>query len=214
MSEKLETFPVLPLIEFEDVPKFSIVVFYGNGPKITEWFGNHRAEWPFSKKVSRFPWTPPPFHVSLYLGDGETLNVGKFKTIHELKDEMRSTRRIDIIPLYDVFADTRAVAAHNARKDADKPKVGFMFPTYGFLDILRFEPLLRWIPKDNHDICTENVVKECRDRCGVRVSDREPNRTAPWDIVLYCLSVSEKRPMKTLHVGSDYAKKYGVLATM
>ena len=182
-----------PAIALEEVPAASVILFYG-GNKVTELVGN---------RVYEFPFKPPPFHSALTVGDGEMLNVGKFKTIKPIKEELISTRRVDVI-VYTMSDTQRDIIAHNARKDVDSPRVGIQLPTYGVLDYLRFG--FKWFRPTKYDVCSENCVENLATG-GVTASDKEAFNTAPWDLLSYALDNIQQATPKTLWIGENYPCK-------
>lgn len=185
-----QSLPQYKHMTVEDIPIASTVLFYG-GNKLTEMFGN---------RVYRHPYRPPAFHAALYLGNGEILNVGKFRTVQPLRDEFRSTRRVDVI-IYNITNEQRQGIAEAGYQDITRPKVGVQLPDYGFLDYIRFG--VKWWKPTRKDFCSENVVENMAVG-GVRVSVQEPYNTAPWHL----LEFAEENPTFcktfTLHVGKDF----------
>lgn len=185
-----ESLPGFPAIAYGDVPPASTLLFY-SGNKLTEMFGN---------RVYRHRYTPPAFHAALTVGNGEMLNVGKFKTIEPIEKELISTRRVDAI-IYNMTFFQRDMITHNARLDIDKPKIGLMLPTYGVLDYLRFA--VKWFRPTHYDICSENVV-ELLMSGGIISSVREPFNTAPWDLLSWAVDHPDKATVKTVWIGKDF----------
>lgn len=164
-------------------------MFYG-GTKLTELFGN---------RVYRHPFTPPAFHAGLVVSSQEFLNVGKFKTIEDIKEECRSTRRVDVIR-YDLATFKREIIEKSARKDVDGPKVG-QLPTYAITDYLRFG--LKWFRPSKKDFCSENVVEHLVE-VGLNPSYKEPYNTAPWHLLEWALDNAPETSVRTLWIGPDF----------
>ena len=184
--------PDFPRIDWRNVMPASALLFYGGGPAITQMAAT---------RMYRHPYHPAAFHAALYLGNGDFLNVGKFKTVERLSQEFRSTRRIDVIS-YEMPGDVADAIARDGYRDADKPKVGMSLPTYGVTDFLRFG--LKWWKPSTKDICSENVTEILRAH-GVECAEpSEPFNVAPWHL----LEWAEKNPsmcqIKTIHVGGDF----------
>lgn len=211
--------PDFPTIKLQDIPKASTLIHCG-GNKITEWAGND---------VYQFPYFPAPYHASLYKERGIALNVGKFKTLMEVDTECRSNRAIYVIVYKELTAEDREMICHEADVDADDPKLGINWSTYGFTDFLRFgfrDTALayykrKWgkfpawliktagkcVPSSNKDICSENVVL-LFEKKEIQVSAQIPSATAPWDLVLFAEQNPHLCAIYLLHMGEDYKKKY------
>lgn len=191
---KPQPLPNYQKIEINDILPASTLLFYG-GNKATEFYGNHRYH---------HQYTPPAFHAAFYLETGLQLSVGKFKVIKIVEEEFRSTRRVDVIMYPTIPEDVRKKVLHDAYLDADDPKLGLNLPTYGFFDFLRFEPLLQWLPKSKHDICSENVYKRFLAE-GVTVANK-PSKTevAPWMLLEYALANPSRCQIRTLWIGKDF----------
>lgn len=191
---KLQPLPEFPSITLRDIAPASTLLFYG-GNKITSWYANKRYNHPYK---------PGAFHAALYLKDGLSLNVGKFKAITDVATQYRSTYRIDVITYLDLTPEQREAVVKQGLLDADEPHVGFNLPTYGLFDFLRFEPVLRkLLPEDKRDICSENVTREFG-QADYTVSKKPAAQTAPWDLFEYALSRPEVCKLNTLWKGLDF----------
>ena len=187
---KTKPLPGFPAVSILDVQPASCLLFY-SGNKLTEMFG---------ERVYRHPFHPPAFHAAITLGAGMFLNVGKFKTLNFISEEMRSTRRIDVIE-YRMDADQREKIRQAALIDADQPKIGLMLPTYGITDYLRFG--FPWFKPSERDICSENCL-ELLAVAGVRGSAKPTYRSAPWDLLTYALDNPEQCIVKTAWIGANF----------
>lgn len=185
--------PIYPPIKMSDIPPASSLLFYG-GNKLTELAGN---------RLYDHPYKPPAFHAAFYIEDGLFLNVGKFKTVQNLKDEFRSTRRVDVIIYRGIKPEKRERLCRAAYLDADKPKIGLSLPTYAVTDYLRFG--LRWFKPSKMDFCSENVVELFATE-KVRVSEQEPYNTAPWDIEEYAEKFAQEQKIEiySVWIGPDW----------
>jgi len=195
-----------PFIKQTNIPKASALQFLG-GTKITEFYGNKRAELPFGKSLTKFPYYPAPYHTARYLGLGMTLNIQAFKNLIPLSSGFLPDKRIDVIIYKNIPDSVREDMCKDGLDDADKPKIGINFPTYGFRDFLRFEPLLRWLPKSRKDFCSEDFVL-WMNKYSYVTSSRKPNMTAPWDLYLYAFDNNDSCEIRTVWIGPEYAKKY------
>lgn len=193
----LKPLPKFNTIPLDNIPSASALLYY-NGNKMTEWYGNVRY---------KHPYKPASFHAELYVGDGLSLKVGKFKTISDVTKEFKSTRRIDVI-VYSMPEAVRARIRHNALLDATDPKVGVSLPNYGFTDFLRYEPWLQWLPKSKNEICSENVDKMMAKE-GVIVAEHGGKiEAAPWMLFEYALAHYDTCAVYTLWEGEDFKKAY------
>jgi hypothetical protein len=191
---KLQPLPEYSRISVEDIPKCSALLYYGAMP-LTVFYGNRRH---------KHPYKPAAYHAAFYIEEGRTLQVGKFKVIQDIREDFTEKRRIDVVIYRDIPPEIRALLEADAYNSADKPKWGYNHITYGVWDFLRFEPLLRWLPKSKRDICSEDVWKRFK-RYGVMVAHK-PAKTevAPWDIFEYALENPGRCEVHTVHVGRDF----------
>lgn|SRR3990167_4881790 len=184
--------PLFQPITIDQIQPASALLFYG-GPRLTEWAGNI---------LYKHPYRPPAFHAAFYIWNGLFLNVGKFRTVQELSNEFRSTRRIDVLT-YVVQEEVRRSLCRSAFLDSSRPKVGLSFPDYSWTDFLRFG--LRSLKPSKKQFCSENVVNIFK-QGAVTVSDREPVDTAPWDILEYALANPLDVQCYTAWIGNDFKK--------
>ena len=189
------TFKPLPEfgpIALPSIPAASALLFYG-GNKLTEFVGN---------TLYRHQFKPPAFHAAIYLSDGLFLNVGKFKQIKELSEELsNSTRRIDVV-IYNKLSDQqRRRVCREAILDVSKPKTGLSLPDYGWTDYLRFG--LRFLRPSKKDFCSENVA-ELLKGVGQQSSYKKPVDTAPWHLFDWAWANTIECDIKTLYVGKDF----------
>lgn len=191
----LKPLPKFDSIDLEDIPAASLLLFYG-GTKITELVGN---------RLYGHPFHPAAFHAAFFIQDGLFLNVGAFKTIQLIKDEYRSTRRIDVISDLSLLPQERKQLCLAATQDVDKPKIGLNLPTYSVFDFLRFG--FKFLKPSKKDICSENCV-EIFGTLGRKISNNKPVDTAPWDLFEYALDNPEFQ-VNTLWEGPDFVSKYG-----
>lgn len=190
----LQPLPTFIPITLENIPTASILVFYG-GTKLTELAGN---------RLYGHPYNPAAFHAAFYIENGLFLNVGAFKTIQALKNEFRSTRRIDVIVDKYLLPQERKQLCYTAALDATEPKVGLNLPNYSATDFLRFA--FRFLKPSKKQFCSENVV-ELFETVGRKVSDLKAVDTAPWDLLEYAMGKPDFQ-IYTLHEGIDFKKKY------
>lgn len=184
--------PGYPFISLEEIPMASAILFYG-GNHLTELAGN---------RLYGHRYAPPAFHAAFYMARGIFLNVGKFKTLQKLKEECRSTRRIDVVIYRDLSEAIRLRLCDEASLDTSRPKVGVSLPDYAWMDYLRFA--VRTFKPTKKDFCSENVV-ELFALEGVRVSLKEPFNTAPWDLQEYAEKNSQCE-FRTYWIGSEFMK--------
>jgi hypothetical protein len=185
--------PSYPKIEVSEIPAASTLLFYGfPGNKLTQLVGN---------RVYGHSYNPPAFHAAFYLTDGLLLNVGKFRRLHQIEKEFKSTRRIDAISYPGISPETRRVLCKEASLDTSSPRFGLMFPDYAFTDYARF--LFKIFRPSKRDFCSENVV-ETFAKADIRVSDLKPVETAPWDLQEFAEAHPEACEIRTLWVGGDF----------
>lgn len=186
--------PEYDFIKLEAVPPASTLLFYG-GNKWTEFYGRKRY---------KHPYDPPAFHATFYIENGLMLNVGKFKTLTAVEREYASTRRVDAIIYRTIPDNVRKELMKDAYLGADDPKFGLNLPTYGWTDFLRFEPLLQWLPKNKHDICSEDVYKRFA-RYGIETATKPQKvEVAPWMLYEFALAHPELCDIKTVWRGLDF----------
>lgn len=195
LFKKTVTFP-LPTyqpIKLEDVPAASTLLFYGfPGNKLTQLVGN---------RLYGHPYSPPAFHAAFYINDGLFLNVAKFRHLHQIEREFKSTRRVDVIIYPGISDGTRKALCKEAVLDTSRPRFGLMFPDYSFTDYARF--LFRFLSPSKKDFCSENVV-ETFAKADIKVSDLKAVDTAPWDLQEYGESHPGECEIRTLWVGQDF----------
>jgi hypothetical protein len=198
--KKLFTKPVtVPLPEWDgikqaDIPPASIILFYG-GNKLTQLIGN---------RLYGHPYNPPAFHAAFYIGDPEAglfLNVGAFRTLQYLKDEFKSTRRIDIVTVKNLTSAQRKRLCAKALLDTSKPHAGIEFPDYAITDYLRFG--FRFLKPSKKEFCSENVCDLFASE-GVSISANKAVDTAPWDLEEFAETHREDFQMFTAWRGVDF----------
>ena len=189
--------PNYPKIGIANVPPASALIFYGSpGNKATELVGS---------RLYKFKYNPVPFHAALYLDKGEFLNVGKFKTVESLKDNMKNTRRIDVIE-YAMSDEQLAEILYRGRRDTSKPKHPLDLTDYAVTDFLRFG--LRFLKPSKKDFCSENVVENMA-HGGIKVSDLKAVDTAPWDLLEFAEANPHLCRIYTLYEGDEFTKRLG-----
>ncbi len=208
--EKPPSLPLFPPIKIEEIPPASGIAYFAHN-KIIEFYGNRRHDLWGGKSITKFPFCPPPFHFARYIDNGQTLQVGHYKTIVPIQGTQkdpafRSERRIDIIIYKTIPDNIREAMVQDAMDDADKPSL-FKWFTYGFADYLRFEPTIRWlIPSTRKDICSEDFVKWVA-RHWKAIFKKAANYISPWDVYLGAMGDPDCE-IRTLWVGSDYMKRF------
>lgn len=189
---KFQPLPQFDPIKIEEVPMASALLFYG-GTKITEFFGN---------TIYKHPYKPASYHAAFYIEEGLFLNVGKFKVVQEIKDEFRSTRRIDVISYPAITKDQRIKLSNAAYLDTSKPKIGLSLPDYDWMAFLRFGFKFMRQSKKN-DFCSENVVQLFGTQ-NIKVSDKLDYQTAPWHLFEYAVAHPDQCQVNTLWQGKDF----------
>ncbi len=202
----LKPFPTEPVPEFmpirwQDIPPASGLIFYGSND-LTATFGN---------RVYHHPWRPAASHAAIYLGNGDYLNVGAYKTKESIIRSMSvSTHRVDVIRyrMPDGAADEIVKdCLAQISKDRERGPLGLPKPpTYGVLDFVRFG--LKWWGPQKQEFCSENYFNTFQ-RHGVRTSVQESYNTAPWHLVEYANENPSACEMLTLSVGIDFRSKWG-----
>lgn len=188
---KLEPLPPFLSISVEEIPPASILLWYG-GVKVTELVGN---------RLYGHPFYPAAFHAAFYIDNGLYLNVGAFKTIENIRNEFRSTRRVDVIIDKTLTSEERKLLGVTAMGDLSKPKPGISVPDYSWREFLRFGfPFLK--TSSRSDFCSENVC-EIFETAGRKISDLKPYDTAPWHLLEYALK-EKSFDIKTLWRGKDF----------
>lgn len=207
-----EPLPEFEKVELNDILKASIFIFYG-GTELTEVVGNY---------VYNHKYAPAAFHAAGYVGDGKILNIGLEAKILDIKDEFRSTRRIDVIELLDLTDAERDIICRKFRRDEGHN----LYDAAGFvrfgskLKILRF---LKNIHASNkNDFCSDNVVdnfsepplrrKEDTDADiaaltlprKIEVSYYSSEDTAPWHLAEHAYDHPKTRRVRTLWTGADF----------
>ena len=177
--------PEYPRIDLKDIPPASAALYYGSGPYLTEKCGRVQGGYPFNR---------PPFHASLILAGGKHLNQGKTAEIKELKEEFRSTRRIDVIVYNELSTINRTVICEWA-----KGKQGTPYDVPGFL----YFGFRIWRPWDWADFCSEQVAMAF-ELIGYRVSEKSSKWTPPWGLWHWANGAGPKASRFTLWQGSDY----------
>jgi hypothetical protein len=197
---KFQLLPKFPKIEIADILMASTLLFYG-GTKITEFFGN---------TIYRHPYKPPAYHAAFYIEEGLFLNVGKFKVVQEIKNEFRSTRRIDIISYPAISKDARIKLSNAAYLDTSKPKVGLSLPDYDWKGFIGFglRKLFKKVPwllkqSKRNEFCSEECVQLFNTQ-GIKISDEKAEDTAPWHLLEYALKYPDQCEVKTLWTGKDF----------
>ena len=189
--------PEFPAIKVEDIPPCSALLYYGVMP-LTSWYANRRF---------KHPYKPGAYHAAFYIWNGLSLQVGKFHTIQKIEKDFSERKRIDVVAYPNITDKVRKDMATAAFDDADEPKLGFNKSTYGVFDFLRFEPLLRWLPRSKKEICSENTYRMFA-KCGVKIAEKPPKtEVAPWNIFEYAVAHPEECKVYTVWVGKDYKYK-------
>jgi len=186
----------------QDLPPFTLLQFFG-GNKVTAWYATRRALLPFSNALSHFPYSDAPCHTAIYIGMEMVLTIGPFKVLSRFTDFLTDNRRIDAIVLVEISDSIRHAMCVEALDSGDEPKIGINLPTYGFQNFLRFEPLLRWIPKTRKAICSQDAAERA-EKHGYKVSLKKPHDTSPADLHLYAMHNESLRQLKTVHIGKNY----------
>lgn len=171
--------------DLAEIPPASTLLFY-NGQKWTEREG----------RIKGFPFKLPPFHASFYLGDGLHLNQGKRAAIEPLKDEFRSTRRIDVITYGFLTLEDRAMLCREARL-----REGMLYD-FGGLGDFGFSFLKEW---SWANFCSEQVA-EIFESKGFRCSDKEPSETEPFRLWQFAdrYAIPAQIEIRTVHLGKDF----------
>lgn len=196
---ELKPLPNFEFIKVENIPICSSLIYYGNMP-LTSFYGNKRF---------KHPYKPAAYHAARYLENGLALQVGKFRTLQKLSEDFTEKRRIDVISYNFIPENVKKQMITKAYLDADEPKWGYNRLRYGIFDFLRFEPLLRWLPKSKQPICSEDTYNWFRDY-GYVVGNR-PNpklEVAPWDLFAWAMENRDKVLIQTVWVGETFKKKF------
>lgn len=190
--ENAPLLPEFPRIDIKEIPPASILLFYGiPGTLVTQRLGVNKFGVPYH----------PPFHAALMMRDGIFHNVGKFRTDKLLSDELKSTRRIDVIT-YEMTDEQRSEIMRATELDTSTPHTGLEVSDYGIGTFLNFG--FSFVGHSKQPICSEDVVKLLAVG-GVKCSNNEPKESAPWDLQLFA-NDNPKSKQYTLHVGKDYHK--------
>lgn len=186
-KDTLPPMPVYPRIELQDIPPASVALFY-NGQTLTE----------KEARVKGFPFKLPPYHATMVLEDGQHLTQGARGKIEALANEMRSTRRIDIIVYNFLTKPDRAQLCDDARKMKGK-----IYDIGGFLHF-GFKFIMPW---KFAFFCSELCAYIFKQR-RFTISFREPSETAPFHLWEYAhiYEPSMTCEFRTLHIGQDYPK--------
>ena len=221
IAETLSRFDPKPLPEFKsinninEIPPASILLFYG-GTELTEVVGNY---------VYKHPYKPAAFHAAGYLGDGRVLNIGKEAKILDIREQFRSTRRIDVIVLKDLTTEEREIICKKFERDANNNfyDVAGFIRYGGQLKILKFLKKVR--SSNKNDYCSDNVVDNFSEpplkRPGdseqtyqslllprkIEVSYNDSENSAPWHLLEHAMDKDFQngtRDVLTVWKGMDF----------
>lgn len=221
VAKALTKFEPQPLPQFKpvsnlaDIPPASILLYYG-GVELTEVVGSYLYKHPFS---------PAAFHAAGYLGNGKVLNIGKKAEILDIREQFRSTRRIDVIVLKDLTDEERAIIVKKFQRDA---KNNF-YDAAGFIRYggrLKALSFLKKIKSSNkNDYCSDNVVDNFSEpplrRPGdtdevyqslllprkIEVSYNDSENSAPWHLLEHAMDKGFQngtREVLTAWKGTDF----------
>jgi hypothetical protein len=199
--ENLPVLPVYPMIQVDDIPAASALVFYGlPGNALSERICAWKYGCPFH----------PSFHAALMMRDGVFHNVGKFRTDELLSDEFKSERRIDVIIYKTMTEEARKEIMRATELDTSEPHTGLEFTDYGVQSFIHFG--FRFVKSGKAVICSEDVVKLLN--VGLVWSSTETAKeTAPFELSTFAMKHPELCEIRTVHVGQDFAKKASLLET-
>lgn len=183
--------PKYPKIKINQIPDGAILLFYG-GNELTETVGY---------LVYRHKYNPPAFHAALYLEKGMFVNVGKTVTLNMIKDEFRSTRRIDVIVYNFLSPEQKEMIMETGKKD-----IGKIYDIKGFLGFGRKLPLIgKLFPKGSKKLpfCSDHVQDAYR-AANVLVAETSDEETAPWHLLEYAEAHPGIADIYTIHTGKQF----------
>lgn len=188
-------------ISQKDISQCSIGILYG-GNKLTSWGCKVLGQISPPTTHAFLVYTPVKVnsHVETVIYD---VGITVYKDL--IDKYFQSTKRVDIISIPTTAKEKKAILTFAEHTD----KKNYLYDWKGYMSFVPFIGKL-FKPSKKHPFCSDFVV-DCFESAGIKVSAKNSEKTAPWDLLIYALNNNFQ--INTLWVGSDFIQKYTYFGT-